>query len=116
MSRWKSSCMRHPIAYFSLIQERTYNPFYTLVAHHLCQKSHSHRVTLQYCLWDFLRSLGETQVGGTAISRDFADTADEVSDSTVANYAKAYAWWLARGSVALTILKVRRLQFSNSLC
>lgn len=108
--------MRHPIAYFSLIQERTYNPFYTLVAHHLCQKSHSHRVTLQYCLWDFLRSLGETQVGGTAISRDFADTADEVSDSTVANYAKAYAWWLARGSVALTILKVRRLQFSNSLC
>ncbi|KAG8717096.1 suppressor of glycerol defect [Ceratobasidium sp. 395] len=85
--------------------ERTYNPFYTLVAHHLCQKSHSHRITLQYCLWDFLRSLGETQVGGAAISRDFDTSGDDVSDSTITNYAKAYAWWLARGSVALTIFK-----------
>ncbi|KAG8746207.1 suppressor of glycerol defect [Ceratobasidium sp. 414] len=85
--------------------ERTYNPFYTLVAHHLCQKAHSHRITLQYCLWDFLRSLGETQVGGAAISRDFDTSGDDVSDSTVANYAKAYAWWLAQGSVALTIFK-----------
>lgn len=97
--------MRSQNTYFDL-QERTYNPFYTLVAQHLCQKSHSHRVTLQYCLWDFLRSLGETQVGGAAISRDFADTGDEVSDWTISNYAKAYAWWLARGSVTLTILKV----------
>ncbi|KAG9124497.1 suppressor of glycerol defect [Ceratobasidium sp. 392] len=85
--------------------ERTYNPFYTLVAHHLCQKSHSHRITLQYCLWDFLRSLGETQVGGAAISRDFDTNGEEVSDSTISNYAKAYAWWLARGSVTLTVFK-----------
>ncbi|CAE6518664.1 unnamed protein product [Rhizoctonia solani] len=85
--------------------ERTYNPFYTLVAHHLCQRSHSHRITLQYCLWDFLRSLGETQVGGDAISREESINSDEVSDSTIQNYAKAYAWWLARGSVSLTILK-----------
>ncbi|KAG9084328.1 suppressor of glycerol defect [Ceratobasidium sp. UAMH 11750] len=103
--------------------ERTYNPFYTLVAHHLCQKSHSHRITLQYCLWDFLRSLGETQVGGAAISRDFDTSADDVSDFTIANYAKAYAWWLARGSVTLTIfkpveflvLKPRSKQFLKSL-
>ncbi|CAE6533419.1 unnamed protein product [Rhizoctonia solani] len=85
--------------------ERTYNPFYTLVAHHLCQKSHSHRITLQYCLWDFLRSLGETQVGGEAISREDSANSDEISDSTIQNYAKAYAWWLARGSVSLTIFK-----------
>ncbi|CAE6450582.1 unnamed protein product [Rhizoctonia solani] len=85
--------------------ERTYNPFYTLVAHHLCQRSHSHRITLQYCLWDFLRSLGETQVGGDAISREESINSDEVSDSTIQNCAKAYAWWLARGSVSLTILK-----------
>ncbi|CAE6408546.1 unnamed protein product [Rhizoctonia solani] len=85
--------------------ERTYNPFYTLVTHHLCQKSHSHRITLQYCLWDFLRSLGETQVGGEAISRDESINSDEVSNSTINNYAKAYAWWLARGSIALTIFK-----------
>ncbi|KDN35887.1 hypothetical protein RSAG8_11249, partial [Rhizoctonia solani AG-8 WAC10335] len=76
--------------------ERTYNPFYTLVAHHLCQKSHSHRITLQYCLWDFLRSLGETQVGGEAISREESVNSDDVSNSTISNYAKAYAWWLAR--------------------
>ncbi|KAG8700061.1 suppressor of glycerol defect [Ceratobasidium sp. 394] len=103
--------------------ERTYNPFYTLVAHHLCQKSHSHRITLQYCLWDFLRSLGETQVGGAAISRDFDTSGDDVSDFTIANYAKVYAWWLARGSVTLTIfkpveflvLKPRSKQFFKSL-
>ncbi|QRW16836.1 eukaryotic translation initiation factor 4G [Rhizoctonia solani] len=85
--------------------ERAYNPFYTLVTHHLCQKSHSHRITLQYCLWDFLRSLGETQVGGEAISRDEVASGDEVSNSMISNHAKAYAWWLARGSVALTIFK-----------
>ncbi|KAG8729656.1 suppressor of glycerol defect, partial [Ceratobasidium sp. 423] len=85
--------------------ERIYNPFYTLVAHHLCQGSHSHRITLQYCLWDFLRSLGETQVGGEAISRDESVNSDEVSSSAISNYAKAYAWWLARGSIALTIFK-----------
>ncbi|QRV73825.1 eukaryotic translation initiation factor 4G [Ceratobasidium sp. AG-Ba] len=85
--------------------ERAYNPFYTLVAQHLCQKSHSHRITLQYCLWDFLRSLGESQVGGAAISRDFDTNGDNVSDSTISNYARAYAWWLARGSVALSIFK-----------
>ncbi|CEL56261.1 Suppressor of glycerol defect protein 1 OS=Schizosaccharomyces pombe (strain 972 / ATCC 24843) GN=sgd1 PE=3 SV=1 [Rhizoctonia solani AG-1 IB] len=103
--------------------ERTYNPFYTLVAHHLCQKSHSHRITLQYCLWDFLRSLGETQVGGEAISRDEVANGDEVSNSMISNYAKAYAWWLARGSVALTIFKPveflmlqpRTKRFFNSL-
>ncbi|KAH7335592.1 armadillo-type protein [Rhizoctonia solani] len=85
--------------------EQIYNPFYTLVAHHLCQNSHSHRITLQYCLWDFLRLLGETQVGGEAITRDESINSDEVSNSTISNYAKAYAWWLARGSITLTILK-----------
>ncbi|EUC56072.1 suppressor of glycerol defect protein, putative, partial [Rhizoctonia solani AG-3 Rhs1AP] len=103
--------------------ERAYNPFYTLVAHHLCQKSHSHRITLQYCLWDFLRSLGETQVGGEAISREDSANSDEISDSTIQNYAKAYAWWLARGSVSLTIFKPveflilqpRTKQFFNAL-
>ncbi|ELU40043.1 CCCH zinc finger protein [Rhizoctonia solani AG-1 IA] len=50
--------------------------------------------------------LVKTQVGGEAISRDEVASGDEVSNSMISNHAKAYAWWLARGSVALTIFKV----------
>jgi len=91
--------------------EKTYNPYYTLIGQNLCRQSHSHRVTLQYCLWDFLRSLGESGVGGAEMvdeNHEGAETdfmLDHISGTRVTNIAKAYAWWIAKDSVAITVLK-----------
>ena len=49
------------------LQEKRFNPYYTLVGQHLCRLSKSHQFTMQYCLWDFLRDLGETNVGGAEV-------------------------------------------------
>ncbi|KAI5122764.1 hypothetical protein M0805_009846 [Coniferiporia weirii] len=93
--------------------EKAYNPYYTLIGQHLCRQSHSHRVTLQYCFWDFLRGLGELNVGSAEMAKSFEDDNDEnqsfdldrVSSTRVANVARAFAWWVAKDSVAITILK-----------
>lgn len=92
-------------------QEKSYNPYYTLVGQHLCRTSHSHRVTLQYCLWDFLRELGETGVGGSEVikqSEEFGDTNDGsgVSNRRLSNMSVVFGWWIAKDAVSLAILKV----------
>ncbi|KAF8638284.1 hypothetical protein AX17_002304 [Amanita inopinata Kibby_2008] len=92
--------------------EQTYNPYYTLVCQHLCRTSHSYRITLQYCLWDFLRDLGESGIGGIEVVKNMKGDGDgdhlstkTVSKIYLSNIAKAYGWWIAKGSVTLTILK-----------
>jgi nucleolar MIF4G domain-containing protein 1 len=94
------------------IQEKAYNPYYTLVGQRLASQSHAHKITFQFCLWDFLRDLGETSVGGTELIKSldpdgaFGGTnIGSVSASRRRNVARAYAWWLARGAVPLTLLK-----------
>jgi nucleolar MIF4G domain-containing protein 1 len=97
--------------HFSLdFQERSYNPYYTLVCQHLCRTSHSHKITLQYSFWDLLRELGETNVGGAELTKNINDATAGfvVQDMTtrLKNIAKAYAWWIAKDSSSLTIFKV----------
>ncbi|KAF7316744.1 MIF4G/MA4-domain-containing protein [Mycena chlorophos] len=89
--------------------EKTYNPYYTLVCQHLCRSSHSYKITLQFCLWDFLRDLGEVNVGGAEIVKNLKDDdgfdLKSVSSTRLANVAKAYGWWIAKHCVTLAILK-----------
>ncbi|KAJ7067055.1 hypothetical protein C8F01DRAFT_657335 [Mycena amicta] len=89
--------------------EKTYNPYYTLVCQHLCRSSHSYRITLQFCLWDFLRGLGEASVGGAEVIKNLQDEDDfdvkSISSTRIRNVAKAYAWWIAKHCVTLAILK-----------
>ncbi|EGN98882.1 hypothetical protein SERLA73DRAFT_108067 [Serpula lacrymans var. lacrymans S7.3] len=90
--------------------ERNYNPYYTLVCQQLCRTSHSYKVTLQYCLWDFLRDLGETNVGGAEVIKNLNEDATSfdiksISSTRMGNVAKAYAWWITRDCCSLTILK-----------
>ncbi|KAJ7030363.1 hypothetical protein C8F04DRAFT_731475 [Mycena alexandri] len=94
--------------------EKTYNPYYTLVAQHLCRTSHAHKITLQFCLWDFLRDLGEASVGGAEILKTLNNNengGDEgfamknISATRVRNVARAYGWWVAKDCVGLGILK-----------
>ncbi|KAL8286586.1 hypothetical protein RQP46_004603 [Phenoliferia psychrophenolica] len=88
--------------------EKTYNPYYTLVAHRMGTKSHSFQITLQYCLWDFIRELGEKTVGGEELVKTIADDGGKlakVSSRRVANLARLYAWCVAKDVLSLLILK-----------
>ncbi|KAH7884460.1 hypothetical protein F5I97DRAFT_2037366 [Phlebopus sp. FC_14] len=90
--------------------EKSYNPYHTLVAQHLCQTSHSYKITLQFCLWDFLRDLGETKVGGSEVIKSLKDEerpfdVKNVSSSRMKNVARAYGWWIAKDCCSLTVLK-----------
>ena len=77
---------------------------------HLANSSHSHKITLQFCLWDFLRDLGETSVGGAELIKSlgedsFGGSDDKISPSRRRNVARAYAWWIARDAISLAVLK-----------
>ncbi|KAG2038909.1 armadillo-type protein [Suillus americanus] len=90
--------------------EKSYNPYYTLVCQHLSQRSHSYKITLQFCLWDFLRDLGESSVGGLEVIKSLKDNdvgfdVKSMSPSRMKNVAKAYAWWIAKDCCTLTIFK-----------
>lgn len=77
-----------------MMQEKRYNPYYTLILNNLCAESYDHRFTLQYALWDFLRELG-------------GEASKETRRRGV-NVAKALAYVIGRGSLDLTVFKVRR--------
>jgi len=91
--------------------EKSYNPYYTLIGQQLCRMSPSHKFTLQYSLWDFLRDLGETSVGGAEILKNAKEGSStgfdlkKISDTRIKNIAKAYGWWIAKDSCGLAILK-----------
>ncbi|KAG1835070.1 hypothetical protein EV424DRAFT_1358792 [Suillus variegatus] len=90
--------------------EKSYNPYYTLVCQHLSQRSHSYKITLQFCLWDFLRDLGESSVGGAEVIKSLKDNdvgfdVKSMSPSRMKNVSKAYAWWIAKDCCTLTIFK-----------
>ena len=57
------------ISRWSHTQVKSYNPYYALVEQHVITTSHSHRITLQFCLWDFLRDMGEANIGGAEVIR-----------------------------------------------
>jgi len=94
------------------LQEKSYNPYYTLICQHLCQDSHSYKITLQYWLWDFLRDLGQVNVGGAEVIKNLKENHGQlevksISSSRMKNVAKAYGWWIAKDTCSLLILKVR---------
>ncbi|KAJ2783267.1 suppressor of glycerol defect [Coemansia javaensis] len=91
-------------------QEKAYNPYYTLVAYKLCAYHNTYQLTMQYALWDFMRELGETDVGGLGrLSQD--DGGDgggggaTVPLRRIVNLAKMYAWLVDRQVLSLLILK-----------
>jgi len=90
--------------------EKSYNPYYALICQHFCRLSHSYKITLQFCLWDFLRDMGETTVGGAEVIKNLKEPRDElavegISKSRIQNIAGAYAWWIAGDCISLEILK-----------
>ncbi|PWN89205.1 hypothetical protein FA10DRAFT_253280 [Acaromyces ingoldii] len=92
--------------------EKSFNPYYALVGQQLAIDDGGAKFTMQYCLWDFLRSLGQKECGGKSFSVDDDEEGDgfdhdgqEQSSTKVENVARAYAWWFAKGSISLYVLK-----------
>ncbi|KIO34363.1 hypothetical protein M407DRAFT_13520 [Tulasnella calospora MUT 4182] len=86
--------------------EKAYNPYYTLIAQHLSTSTRSVRFSLQYCLWDLFREFGES-IGRSGGDGDGLGSEDEksVSKTKLKNLARAYAWWVAKGAMALDAFK-----------
>lgn len=90
--------------------EQSYNPYYAFVGQHLCRTSRSYKITLQFCLWDFLRGIGESSVGGAEVLKNLKGSEDglevkDMSTTKMNNVANAYAWWVAKGCVTLSVFK-----------
>ena len=94
----------------STSQESSYNPYYSLVCQQLSRTAHAYKITLQFTLWDFLRDLGESNVGGAAVIKNAKEDVEfdvkSISKTRIQHVAKAYAWWIAKDCASLMILKV----------
>ncbi|KAI9301318.1 hypothetical protein BJ944DRAFT_243383 [Cunninghamella echinulata] len=97
--------------------EKTYNPYYTFVSRRLCEYNHSYKVTYQYCLWDFLREIGQTEVGGLERSQNEVKGSDmkkSVRLSRVVNIAKCYANLIVNKTLSLTLFRtINFMSLSN---
>ena len=105
------------ISYFGVnFQESSYNPYYSLVGQQLSRTAHAHKITLQFTLWDFLRDLGESNVGGAAVIKNTKEDVEfdvkSISKTRIQHVAKAYAWWIAKDCASLMILKVSSIDSS----
>jgi len=125
--------------------EPVFNPYYVLIGQQLASESPaagasvlttsstsnviSTRVTMQYCLWDHFREVGESDVGGASMlaSGKRGDDADEdefrgfddvfgesagyeaggsgAVNKKMIHLARAYGWWIAKGALNLNILR-----------
>ncbi|KAJ1718994.1 suppressor of glycerol defect [Coemansia erecta] len=92
-------------------QEAVFNPYYALVGLRLCAHHASYRLTLQYALWDFLRELGEADVGGMSHTPVDLSEMPEVPLRRVVNVAKLYAWLV--GKLGLSLLVLKTLTFAR---
>lgn len=109
---WPAFSLNNRLPSSPCLQEKLYNPFYTLVLARLLSL-HTHKFTLQYCLWDFLRDLGEGEVGGADHVRASKEgggfSKNRVPERQVRNLARAYAWCVAKEGVTLSIFKAGSL-------
>ncbi|ORX45943.1 hypothetical protein BCR36DRAFT_414255 [Piromyces finnis] len=75
-------------------QEKVYNPYYAFIAQKLCFYSHSHKITFQFALWDFLK-----------------ETINTCPLHKLLNTGKLYAHLIACKSLSMSIFKV--VDFTN---
>ncbi|KAF9137711.1 suppressor of glycerol defect [Mortierella sp. GBA39] len=95
--------------------EMVHNPYYTLVGQRLCQHDHSFKITFQYALWDLLREMGASDVGGMEKVKDgqVIGLDDGISNSDgkkvplrrIVNISKMYAFLITSQDLSLVMLK-----------
>ncbi|KAF9414064.1 suppressor of glycerol defect [Podila epigama] len=95
--------------------EAVHNPYYTLVGQRLCQHDHSFKVTFQYCLWDLLREMGASDVGGMEKVKDGqviglddglgGQGGKKVALRRIVNLSKMYSFLITSQDLSLVMLK-----------
>ncbi|KAF9331399.1 suppressor of glycerol defect [Podila minutissima] len=92
--------------------EMVHNPYYTLVGQRLCQHDHSFKITFQYSLWDLLREMGASDVGGMekvkdgqVIGLDDGQGGKKVALRRIVNLSKMYAFLITSHDLSLVMLK-----------
>ncbi|KAI9235240.1 MAG: hypothetical protein BYD32DRAFT_384625 [Podila humilis] len=94
--------------------EMVHNPYYTLVGQRLCQHDHSFKITFQYSLWDLLREMGATDVGGMEKVKDgqviglddgLGQGGKKVALRRIVNLSKMYAFLITSQDLSLVMLK-----------
>ncbi|KAI1007207.1 Suppressor of glycerol defect protein 1 [Podosphaera aphanis] len=79
--------------------EKTYNPYYTLVAQKICGDKKL-KVSFQYCLWDLFKQMGESEEADTEMEEE------ECLDTRhIVNIAKMFSSLIAEGILGLSVLK-----------
>lgn len=104
-----------PCRCWSTLQEKTYNPYYTLVLQRLLSTNHSHAITTQYALWDLFREMGESSVGGHERLKNVSESSTSSSGRDLGkrrakNLERLFGWVLAKGGLNLGVLKVCELR------
>jgi nucleolar MIF4G domain-containing protein 1 len=96
-----------------------------MIGQKLASESRSIQITMQFLLWDFFRELGEKEVAGQEMLKNLHhnqdDTQPDYNDrdgsavdlNKLHHFAWAYAWWIAKGALPITVLKVYFVSFSS---
>lgn len=94
--------------------EERYNPYYTHIAKGLSER-HGMRISLQFCLWDFLRDCGEDEVGQIGQHRDEEVNDEAPNTRKIINVGKFYGSLLGMQVLPITVLKTLTFSRLHSL-
>jgi len=85
--------------------EKTYNPYYALVAKRICGGDKKLKTSFQFCLWDIFKKMGESDEEEEVVEDENMDT------RRIVNLAKMFGKLIGGGSLSLTVLKKLNLSY-----
>lgn len=84
--------------------ERSYNPYYTLIARRLCS-DRKLKMAFQFALWDIFKQLGEKSDGNDILDEEGEDWEEGLSARKIVNLGRMYGNLIASGGLSVTCLK-----------
>jgi nucleolar MIF4G domain-containing protein 1 len=75
------------------LSEKTYNPYYSVLAQKFCDHNRKYQLTIQYAVWDKIKAI------------------DELKMQQVGNLARFLIYLIENGNLAISVLKV--IEFSQ---
>ncbi|RDW73848.1 hypothetical protein BP5796_07290 [Coleophoma crateriformis] len=87
--------------------EKTYNPYYTLIARKLCG-DRKLKMAFQFSLWDLFKKMGEGDENDGILDDD---AEDDLDTRRIVNLAKMYGALIADGGLNLGVLKNLNLSY-----
>jgi nucleolar MIF4G domain-containing protein 1 len=77
------------------VQEKAFNPFYSLIGQKFCEYAYSFQVTFQYVLWDIFKASGH----------DSTEYSDKEGIRRMAHTARFYLNLIQSNALSITVLK-----------